>query len=157
MSETDRGLEARGAISAESLLRRIFDIVADEAARNPELMMRLTQEIASAGEIKAPAKPKPRPRRAVKAVKKAEPEADAAEDELANFNPIAMAAEQGADALRDHLRFVRRKDPLARIAKRFALDVPSTVLKKKASLPDMVEAIVKACERRRREQELSGG
>ena len=162
MSEKQRGVEAGGA-SAEVLLRRIFDIVSDEASRNPDLMMRLTREIAAAGQIETtggrPAAParsaKGRTRAKPKTAPKAAPEPE--DDELAGFNPIAVVSDEGAAALRDHLRFVRKKDPLVRIAKRYALDVPKSVLQKKATLPATIDAIIEACERRIREQELSGG
>lgn len=157
MSETDRDIKNRGAVAAETLLRRIFDIVSDEAARNPDLMMRLMREIATAGQIEPP-KPAPAKkagaRKSAAAKDAAEPEV---EDELSNVNPIAILSEQGADALRDHLRFIRKKDPFVRMAKRYALDVPAAVRRKKASLTDTIEAIIAACERRIREQELSGG
>lgn len=165
MSKTERDLDPRDAVSAEALLRRIFDIVSDEASRNPELMTRLMQEIAAAGQIDGPAvveeptkgkaKGRGKPKAAAKLAPGPEPEPE--DDELSGFNPVAMVSEQGADALRDHLRFVRKKDPLARIAKRYALDVPRAVLQKKASLPKMIDAIIEASERRVREQELSGG
>ncbi len=154
MSKAERDVEAGGAVSAEALLRRIFDIVSEEAARNPQLMTRLTQAIAEAGRIEPPAAAAkaPAPKRTAKKAAKDEPE-----DELSGVNPIAVLAEEGADALRDRLRFVRRKEPFARMARRYALDVPAAVRRKKASLPETIDAVIEASARRAREQELSGG
>lgn len=173
MSEAERDPGARGAVSAEALLRRIFDIVAEEAGRNPKLMTQLMAEIASAGRIEAKVievvEPQPATKRQPRGRRKIEPAASTSAssaapepqtedaDELNGFNPIAIASEQGAEGLRDHLRFVKRKEPLAKMARRYALDVPTAVTRKKASLSDMVDAIVTAAEQRIREQELSGG
>lgn len=147
--------EAAAAVDGSAVLRRIFSALEAEVAANPALRERLAAEIA-AELVGAPAPAAPQ---AASESSKTEAAVDAseAEGELVGVNPIAVIDEEGPEALRDELRFMRRKEPLVRLAKAYALDVPQKLLKKQMPVWRMIDAIIEAAERRVREQRLSAG
>lgn len=134
----------------EAALRRAFDVLIDAASQDPGLRDRLAAALTDGAGGAAP-KSKPSPAAPV-----AEP-TDGATDGLGALNPVAVASEEGADALRDALRFTRRKEPLVKLARRYRLDVGAKTLKKKVSVSEMVDDIVAAALRRAEEQAFMGG
>lgn len=136
----------------EAALRRALDVVIEAARQDPALRDRLATALA---DVETATRPTPKAKAPVAAARASADEA--APEGFGALNPIALASEEGGDALRDALRFTRRKEPLVKLARRYRLDVGSKTLKKKGSVSEMVDDIVSAALRRAEEQALMGG
>lgn len=128
-------------MSGRDALRRLFEVIAVEADRNPRLMEKLLaafpKELIVQIEkpVKVPIK----------------------EDKLASINPIAIVEERSGSALLDILSTCEKKEALVAMVKRYRLDVPARVLNKRATIAVMRKDIVDAAVRKTADARRAGG
>ena len=107
-------------------LRRLFDVIASEAARNPELAHQLAQAIGQLG----PAEPHKSRRRKPLAA--------------ADFHAVNMLRLHGEGALRGKLEQVKAVEDLKSLATASGLVLTGSAARGRASRAELIEGIVDA-------------